>query len=200
MEIIPLIKLKKQKVQGYPISFLKELLKNLEENEKIYILDLDGIEKDKPNLCTFQRLSGSYDLWVDFGPKNLGDIVDAVMAGANAITLRKLLWSNIEILDIKNITENEIFTNIDLNFQSDYDLKNINILLSDGFVNFNTRETIESNFKNSDYLKTISMKKKIYTYESDFKNISYWKGFDVKGILVDFDKINEVKKWNQKVK
>lgn len=193
MEIIPLIKLKKREIQGYSKPFIKDILKEINENEKIYILDLDGIEKDKPNLCTFQRLSSSYDLWVDFGPRNLGDIVDAVMAGATSITLRKPLWPNLEVSDIKDITENEIFTNIDFEYKGKYDFKDMYKKYIDGFVNFNSRERIESSFQNSDFLKTISMKKTIYTYESDSKNLSYWKGFDIKGIFVDFDIIKEFK-------
>jgi len=193
MEIIPLIKLKKRKILDYQKSSLKEALKEIHENEKIYILDLDGIEKDKPNLCTFQRLSGSYDLWVDFGPKNIGDIVDAVMAGTTAITLREYLGSKIEISDIKDITENKIFTNIDFEYQSKYDFRDAHIQLSDGLVTFNTRELIESSFKNSDFFKTISMKKNIYIYDSELKNSAYWKRFGIKGLLVDFDKIKEFK-------
>ncbi len=193
MEIIPLIKLKKRKLLDHPKSSLKEILKEIDENEKIYILDLDGIEKDKPNLCTFQRLSDSYDLWVDFGPRNIGDIVDAVMAGTTAITLRVPLCPKIEISEIRDITENKIFTNIDFEYQGKYNFGDLYIQLSDGFVTFNTRELIESNFKNSDFLKTISMKKNIYIYNSDLKNSSYWKRFGVKGLLVDLDKIKEFK-------
>ena len=81
MELIPLIKLKKRKVIGFNKSDLKDILKDIKDDEKIYILDFDGIERDKPNFCTFQRISGSYELWVDFGPRNLGDVVDAVMYG-----------------------------------------------------------------------------------------------------------------------
>ncbi|KYK29779.1 hypothetical protein AYK20_00150 [Thermoplasmatales archaeon SG8-52-1] len=193
MENIPLIKLKKRKVLGHNNSSFKNILEKFNENEKIYILDFDGIEKNKPNLCTFQRLSHSYNLWVDFAPRNLGDVVDAVMAGATAITLRKPHWPNIEITDIKDITENEIYTNIDFEYKGKYDFREAYKHQIDGFVNFYTKEKIESNFQDSDYLKTIGMKNKIYTYESDIKNISYWKGFNIKGVLVDFDKIKEFK-------
>jgi hypothetical protein len=193
MDIIPLIRFKKRKIPGYPKNFLKEILKDIKENEKIYILDLDGIEKDKPNLCTFQRISSSYELWVDFGPRNLGDIVDAVMAGATNITLRKPPWPDIGLSDIKDITENKIFTNIDFKYQNRYDLKNIHTQLDDGLVNFNTRETIESNLQNSDLFKRISKEKPIFTYVSDLKDISYWKRFGIKGVLVDINKIKELK-------
>lgn len=191
MEIIPLIKLKKRKILGHFNSSPKEILKEIDENKKIYILDLDGIEKDKPNLCTFQKLSDSYDLWVDFGPRNIGDIVDAVMTGTTAMTLRMPFWSKIEISEIRNITENKIFTDIDFGSQDKYDLGDLYIQLSDGIVTFNSRELIESRLKNSDFLKTIGRKQKVYTYESDFKNSYYWKRFGVKGLLVDLDKIKE---------
>lgn len=193
MEIIPIIKLKKRKILGHLKSSLKETLKEIDENEKIYILDLDGIEKYKPNFCTFQKLSDSYDLWVDFGPRNIGDIVDAVMAGTTAMTVRMPLRSKIEISEIRNITENKIFTNIDFEYQDKYDFEDLYLQLSDGLVTFNTRELIESSFKNSDFLKTIGMKQKTYAYESNSKNSSYWKRFGFKGLLVELDKIKEFK-------
>lgn len=191
MEIIPLIRLKKRKILDYPKSFLKDITNEIDENEKVYILDFDGIDKDKPNLCTIQSLASSYELWVDFGPKNLGDVVDAVMAGAAAITLRKPHWPNIEISNIKDITENKIFTNIDFEYKGRYDFKDMTKDQLDGLVNFYSRKDIESSFQNGDYLKTISKKKNTFTYDSDPKNISFWKEFGIKGILVDFDKIKE---------
>jgi hypothetical protein len=191
MEIIPLIKLKKRKILDYPKTFLKDIKDQIDQDEKVYILDFDGIDKNKPNLCTIQRFSSSFDLWVDFGPKNLGDVVDAVMAGATAITLRKPLWPNVELSDIKDITENKIFTNIDFEYKGKYDFKDMNRGQLDGFVNFYSKKDIESSFQNSDYFKTITKKKNIFTYESNSKNISYWKEFGIKGILVDFEKRKE---------
>ena len=200
MEIIPLITLKKRSALGYPKSFLKDIIKEIKEDEKIYFLDLDGIEKDKPNFCTYQRISSSCDMWVDFGPKDLGDVVDAVMAGANAITLRKSHWINIELSDIRDITENKIFTNIDFNNKDKYNFVDTDKQKLDGLVNFYSREEIESSFQNCDYFKTTVKKKPTFTYESNLKNITYWKGFGIKGLIVDFDKLEEFKKWNLKKK
>jgi hypothetical protein len=193
MEIIPLIKLKKRKILDYPKSFLKDISNEIDENEKVYILDFDGIDKDKPNFCTVQRMASSYDLWFDFCPKNLGDLVDAIMAGAKTITLRKSQWPNIKISDIKEITDNEIYTNVDFDYKGKNGFIDIKIDQLDGLVNFNSRREIESSFQNSDFFKTISKKNKIFTYESNIKNLAYWKGFGVKGILVDFDKYKEFK-------
>lgn len=189
MDLVPLIYMKNRKIHfektRSPIT-LKEFLKQVDEEKKIYILDLDGIEKDKPNLCTYQRLSGSHELWVDNGPRNLGDIVDATMAGATDITLRKNLCPQLYISDIKEITENKIYANID--FAEDLSFHD-----ADGLVNFNSREKIEENFKYSDFLKRMILKSKTYSYESDLKNRSYWERFGIKGLLVDINKLKEFK-------
>ena len=189
MEIVPLIYVKNRKIHvektSSPVS-LDGFLKQVDEEMKIYILDLDGIEKDKPNLCTYQRLSSSCDLWVDFGPRNLGDIVDATMAGATNITLRKNLWPQLFISDIKEITENKIYANIDF-------AEDLSFYDADGLVNFNSREEIERNFKYCDFFKRMTTKSKTYSYETDLKNRTYWERFSIEGLLVDINKLKEFK-------
>jgi len=189
MDLIPLIYMKKRKIHvektQSPIT-LKEFLKQVEGEKKIYIFDLDGIEKDKPNLCTYQRLSGSYELWVDNGPRNLRDIIDATMAGGTDITLRKNLCPQLYVSEIKEITENKIYENIDF-------VEELSFGDADGLVNFNSREEIERNFKHSDFLKRRGVKNKIYSYETDLKNRTYWVRFGVEGLLVDLNKLKEFK-------
>ncbi|KYK27669.1 hypothetical protein AYK20_08045 [Thermoplasmatales archaeon SG8-52-1] len=189
MEIIPLIFIKNRKIylekdsEHIPIEkFLQ--LKN--ENRRAYILDLDGIEKDKPNLCSYQKLSGFYDLWVDFGPRNLGDFVDATMTGVTDLTIRGKLCPQLNITDIKELIENKIYSNIDFSEERPYEKL-------DGIVNFNSREYLESNYKYGSYLKKVGKDKKIYTYESELKNRSYWENIDLEGFIVDFNKIKEFK-------
>jgi uncharacterized protein related to proFAR isomerase len=188
MEIIPLIYMKKRKIfVDKTKSSLpqKEFFKKFETEKKIYILDLDGIEKNKPNLCTYQRLSNKYDLWVDFGPRNIGDVVDATMAGATDITLRKHLSPELNISDIRELSENKIYGNIDF----DEELSNNNV---DGFVNFYKKEEIESDFKYSDLFKRRIQKKKTYCYESNPKNWPYWKRYGVKDFIIDINRKKEV--------
>ena len=189
MDLVPLIYMKKRKIHVEKTQSsitLKEFLKQVEGEKKIYIFDLDGIEKDKPNLCTYQRLSGSQELWVDNGPRNLGDIVDATMAGATDITLRKNLCSQLYVSEIKEITENKIYENIDF-------VEELSFGDADGLVNFNSREEIERNFKHSDFLKKRGLKNKIYSYETDLENRAYWERFGVEGLLVDLNKLKEFK-------
>jgi uncharacterized protein related to proFAR isomerase len=189
MDFIPLIRMKNRNIypgQSQDPLSLEEFLKKIDEDTKIYILDLDGIEKDKPNLCTYQRLSGSHDLWIDYGPRNLGDIVDSLTAGATDITLRRNLCHKLNISDIKEISENKIYTNIDFT-------EDLSFYDTDGLVNFNTREEIETNFKYGEFFKKITLKNKIYSYESDLNNIPYWKHFGIEGLLVDLNKFKEFK-------
>jgi len=59
MKIIPLIHLKKGKMIGPKHSdnfSLTDLLERYKDDD-LYILDQDGIEKNKPNLCIYQKLS-----------------------------------------------------------------------------------------------------------------------------------------------
>lgn len=196
MNLIPLIHMKKRKIyleEGKnPVEY-KDFLNKFEEEKKIYILDWDGIEKDKPNLCTFQRFSPLYDLWVDFGPRDLGDVVDAFMAGATEITIRSQLCPQLAISDIREISENKVYANIDLD---NMNLKNIDDLFlydSDGLVNLNNKVKIDQDLRYSDFLNNLKRKNKLYSYDSNPENLSYWKQFGVEGLLVDINKYEELK-------
>ena len=195
MELLPLIRLKRKILVESSYS-LEDIIEKSDRYEKIYILDLDGIERDKPNLCTYQRLSASHDLWVDNGPRNLGDVVDAFMAGATDITIRASLGPNLNISDIREISENKVFANID--FESERTNRSGDLFFydSDGLVNFNSKEKLEAGFRYHDYLK--QLRKTLYSYEVDSRNVSFWGMFGAKGLLVDIDKIEEFKKWIRK--
>lgn len=195
MEIIPLIKLKKRKIIDEDESSSDNIFEQIDENQLIYILDLDGIEKDKPNLCTYQKLSKSYELWIDNGPRNLGDVVDAFMAGATRITIRKDLCLQLDIPSIREITENKIYININLEDQKTQVSEDMFYHEIDGLVNFNDREKIRLDFRYSELLKQFSIKNKIYSYESDPLNVSYWKNYGMEGLLVEIKKLQEFKKY-----
>ena len=189
MEIIPFVYMEDREIyldNDSNMISITDLLKREEEIEKLYILDLDGIEKDNPNLCTYQRLAGHIDFWVDSGPRDKGDVVDATMSGATAITLRKKLCPNLQVSEIKEISENKIYEKIDFNEEPPFnDI--------DGFVNFNRKEEIEGDFEYRDKLKKKSANNSIYSYENELKNLNYWKHFNVEGLLVDFNKVKEFK-------
>jgi uncharacterized protein related to proFAR isomerase len=196
MEVISIIYLKKRKIlsekEGEQIS-LNDLFERIDKDKKIYVLDIDGIEKDKPNLCLYPKLSENHKIWVDAGPRVIGDVVDSIMGGATTITVRKKIWPEPDISGIKEITESEIYIDIDSKNNNMHSIKISLINNADGLVIFNDKNQIETDFKFSSSLKNLSVKYKIYVYESNEKNFYYWKAQGVAGILMDLDKIKEIR-------
>jgi len=194
MEIVPLIKMHKRKILSDAPLSEENIIEKIDENHLLYILDIDGIEKDKPNLCTFQKLSKKYDLWLDSGPRNLGDVVDAFMAGATRITIRRELCRQIEVNSIREITENEIYAYISL--ESEKKLMDDALFYNDvdGLVNFNEKGKLELEYNYGTLLKNQSSKNKVYTYEQSPLNIHFWKKYNIENFLVDIKSVKEFEK------
>lgn len=189
MDILPLTTIHNKKIQNF------DLLEKIKEDMLLYLIDLDGIEKDKSNLDIYQKLSKKYQLWIDNAPRKLGDIVDVFMTGAENITIRKTFYSNIKIEKIREITENKIYANIEINNQTNVFTDSFYNKF-DGLINFYTRAEIEHDFKKEKIIKNILAKNKIYIYENNRKNIDYWKNFSPFCFLVDLSKYWEfVKKY-----
>ena len=155
MNIIPLLKMKNRKTLDEKSSLADDVLKEFDEEQMIYILDFDGIDKNKPNLCTFQKVSKNHSIWADTGPRNLGDVVDVFMAGATAITIRESLFTKLNIPSIREITENNIYINID--FNNPKEPQDI-----DGLTIFKEKEEIELNINHINLVKNLALKNKIY--------------------------------------
>jgi len=190
MEIIPLIYFKERKIyiekNSEPLS-IKDFLLRYEKLKKIYLFDIDGIEKDKPNLCTYQRFSGLYEIWVDNGPRNIGDIVDSTTAGATDITIRPKIFANLKVSDIKEITENKI-----------YSIYETNSLLNkpaqtDGLVNFYSIKELDSDLKSKSNLLEMISKSNSYSYITNIAEESYWKRIGANGLIIDLKRYEELK-------
>jgi hypothetical protein len=191
MDFIPLLRLDKQITINKIPSFLESIKGKINEGDKIYLYDQNGIEKNKPNLCIYQRLSRDYNLWVDSGPRNLGDIVDVFLTGAERTTIHEKLYPNLNLSEIREITENKIFLRIDFEQPTDHLFPKV-----DGVVCFENMEKVENNFKYTDYLKQIQIKNTpLYVYENNPEKIFFWKKYNIQGILTDFDKIKRLKKY-----
>jgi hypothetical protein len=194
MELLPFITMKKRKIIKNAFS-TKEITDELNEINKVYILDLDGIEKDKPNLCTFQRLSVTHDLFVDSGPRDLGDVVDLILAGATEVTIRRGLCPQLVIESIREITENKIYANIEVGER----ISDSFMYAVDGFINL-SRNKMEIDYNFEDTLKQYKNQKNTFVYEYDPANILYWEKHGINGLLVDIEKLEEFKKWMAKQK
>jgi hypothetical protein len=190
MKIIPLIHIKNKKIvklDDTKFTNIKDFIIKYED-EHIYILDHDGIRKNKPNLCLLQKLSKKYQLWVDQGPTVLGDIVDSIIAGADNITIRGKLLNIYDLTNIRDIIENKIFLNIDSHLIENDISKNF--IDFDGYILFANADLL-NNFKYQEYLKNIVKNNDVYVYTSDKDNIQYLNKFDFKGFLIDIEKIEE---------
>ena len=196
MEIIPLINLKKGKMvepKYLENVSLNELLERFKD-DKLYILDHDGIEKNKPNLCLYQKLSKHHELWVDAGPQVLGDVVDSVIAGANSITIRKNLWQDTDISGIKEISENKIYGEVTLERYSISGTITSLVYDVDGLVVFDKKNQIEGDFKSAERLKDICKRYETYAYGLKKKNVAYWEKLGVTGLLIDIEREEEFKR------
>ena len=195
MDIIPLIYIKDgallQEKQGPKIT-IKELTARVEEDKMLYILDLDGIEHNNPNLGLYEDLSDRYTLWVDAGPRILDDVMDMIMAGATNITIRKNLWPNVNLVDLQEITEDEIYFTVD----TDQIEKHVEFsVFSDviGAVVLKDEKEIEEDQHYSTFLKEYAAKSKLYIYNVDPTNVPYWNERHVTGVLVDLSKLEGFK-------
>lgn len=201
LNLIPLVYTKDRKIlfekTRKPVT-IEKIQKKIKSESKIYILDVDGIKKGKPNLGIYQNLSNSYDLWVDYGPRTLGDIVDGFFTGITTITIRKKLCPRLNVSDIREISENEFYTNIEFEKNRFYNLNDAFFNESDGLVNFYNKNQIESVDNNIGYIVKYNKKANIFTYEEDPLNIKYWQHFGIKNFIIEQNRIEEFKKWIQK--
>ena len=199
MDIIPVIHIKKRKIsakKGGKVLSLQELLDHIDTDKPLYILDEDGIEDDKPNLCSYPKLSEHCTIWVDAGPRVLGDVVDAVTAGAGNIIIRKEVWPTVEGSQIKEITENEIYSVLDLQAHDGYiaDMSLVNDV--DGLVVLEDTDQIKSDFKTGGFLRNLCAKHKIYLYVSSLMHKSHWEELGVAGLLIDLNKARGFKDYD----
>ncbi|MBS3781425.1 MAG: hypothetical protein KGY68_02315 [Candidatus Thermoplasmatota archaeon] len=61
--------------------------KELEDYEKIYFLDLDGIEFNRPQTDIIRKASTTKEVWADIGARDAEGITDAFIAGADKAVL-----------------------------------------------------------------------------------------------------------------
>ncbi len=192
MEIIPLIHIKKHRIlSSLPLEELREIQFG---GEKTYILDDDGILKDKPNVSMYQQMSRYHEIWVDAGPRNPGDLVDIIIAGGNITTIRIDRWPNFNIEEIRELTDTPIYMMIDPNEEDRYGIKKL-ISSVDGLVVFTTFEGIRQNFVLEGILRELSKENKVYAYEYKPEYIRSWESIGIEGLLVDIDHLKEFKRY-----
>ncbi len=71
----------------------------LEDYGTILVLDIDGIERRRPQLSQVQTIAPIKNLWWDPGVRDLDDMMDAFTAGANRVVVgTKTIWNLDELM------------------------------------------------------------------------------------------------------
>jgi len=114
MKKIPLIYVYSGKVIDESGRKMKEWKEKIGEFGEIYIMDLDGISKNEPNLDFYQSIYKKK--WIDAYPRRFEDVMDIVVAGADKIVIRgkftedetKKLFENIEVELYLSLSEDAV--------------------------------------------------------------------------------------------
>lgn len=89
-----------------PVNVLKE-----QDSEVIFILDIDGIEMNKPDLSLITKLSNHKELWVDAAPLTAGGVSDVLISGAERAVMGTKAMLNLDHLEeAVELSENIIFS------------------------------------------------------------------------------------------
>ena len=185
MDLIPLLTLNKRKIFTGPSKktiTTNELLHQIKNDTPTYFYDQDGITKDKPNLCIYQKIGTKIQVWTDAAPRVLGDIVDTIMAGAQRITIQPHIWTETTIENIQEITEQQVY------IHQEHDTLTPQLPTADGIVLFTNPQ---NNFKLESQIKTLATKTQIYIYDSNKNNYAYWQKLGITGILIDLENYPE---------
>src|SRR5579863_10363715 len=72
---------------GRPADVLDLGDRLIAEHGRLYVIDLDGIDRDSPQLYYLQEMSRDGELWVDAGVHSADQAIDVLVAGASRAVL-----------------------------------------------------------------------------------------------------------------
>ena len=77
----------------------------LEDYSTMLVMDIDGIERRRPQLTQVQTVAPVKNVWWDPGVRNLDDMMDAFTAGANRVVVgTKTIWNLQELKDCQEFS------------------------------------------------------------------------------------------------
>jgi len=101
MEFVPVLYLSKtfNRNEVSPLH-LRGIMKKQGFSE-LYVIDEQGVRRNEPRYAFYQRFSPLFNLWVDTGPRGIGDVVDDIFSGAKRIIIRENLWTEDSLSQIR---------------------------------------------------------------------------------------------------
>ena len=83
----------------------------LEDYSTLLVLDIDGIERRRPQLPLVQTIAPLKNVWWDPGVRNLEDMMDAFTAGANRVVVgTKTIWNKEELLECQSFSRDYVLS------------------------------------------------------------------------------------------
>jgi phosphoribosylformimino-5-aminoimidazole carboxamide ribonucleotide (ProFAR) isomerase len=119
MQKIPALSIRKKKVvvtegdEYIPVGEPVKILRDLEKKgyERFYIVDIEGIERNKIQIELIDRLASEFSIWLDGGFRDVGVIEDGLVLGAEiAVISSKSIKSVDEIRKAAELSDNLAFS------------------------------------------------------------------------------------------
>jgi phosphoribosylformimino-5-aminoimidazole carboxamide ribonucleotide (ProFAR) isomerase len=83
----------------------------LEDYGTVLVLDIDGIERRRPQLPIIQTIAPLKNVWWDPGVRNLEDMMDAFTAGANRVVVgTKTIWNREELTECQSFSRDFVLS------------------------------------------------------------------------------------------
>jgi len=187
MNIVPLVHVKKGRLHdgldGGPLT-VDEVFARVQKDAMLYVLDADGIDHDNPGLELYQQLTEHCVLWVDDGPRRIDDVMDTIMAGATNLTIRPDRWPEVNIDEIFDLTDGEVFyaVMLGLTHQAPW---GVLAPPGAGIIAFTDQIQPQDDFTTASYLKDLGMKQKLFLYTSHPVTPAGWEEQTLAGLVVD---------------
>ncbi len=91
-----------------------QMLNELQDFDTLYMLDLDGIERDRPQLDLIRTLSMRKKLWVDGGSRDIDTLTDMYIAGADRVVLSTKTAPSVDFIEESAEMSNTLILSIDM--------------------------------------------------------------------------------------
>src|ERR1700689_1493867 len=76
-----------EKTDGGSFDFFEVADRLMAEYERLYVVDLDGVDHDQPQLDYLQEIAQAGEIWVDAGVRTADQAIDVLVAGAQRAVL-----------------------------------------------------------------------------------------------------------------
>ncbi|MFO7991149.1 MAG: HisA/HisF-related TIM barrel protein [Thermoplasmata archaeon] len=93
---------------------LDQILTDLQDFDTLYLLDLNGIERNRPQLDLIRTLSMRKKLWADGGTRDIDTLTDMYIAGADRVVLSTKTAPSMDFIEESAELSNTLILSIDI--------------------------------------------------------------------------------------